>query len=229
MHWESRRCVFKKSIPWWNQVSMKRHYCYEGVNESQTASIEEKRKLPSSWLILLRIIRHLTGKDYNPSIGCRLPTSGKSAASCHPAFAGNAVCQWAAFEIMLKCLTHSHVQDCISQKTWSGLSPTRNPVHLRLWGLSLFCTRNCAKLGLWSDPKSKFYRTLVKPKVRVLWDRKSGSRPTGVSNMPSGFLYCKTGNFHKTEMFRISIGISAAGNFANYPIHMQEIVVKGRG
>ena len=113
MHWESRRCVFKKSIPWWNQGSMKRHYCCEGVNESQTASIEEKRKLPSSWLILLRIIRHLTGKDYNPSIGCRLPTSGKSAASCHPAFAGNAVCQWAAFEIMLKCLTHCHVQDCI--------------------------------------------------------------------------------------------------------------------
>ncbi len=23
-----------------------------------------------------------------------------------------------------------------SQKAWSGLSPTRNPVHLRLWGLS---------------------------------------------------------------------------------------------
>ena len=163
MHWESRRYVFKKSIPWWNQVSMKRHYCYEGVNESQTASIEEKRKLPSSWLILLRIIRHLTGKDYNPSIGCRLPTSGKSAASCHPAFAGNAVCQWAAFEIMLKCLTHSHVQDCISQKTWSGLSPTRNPVHLRLWGLSFSVLGDVPN---WDSGQTQSPSSLG-PKVRI--------------------------------------------------------------
>ena len=58
----------------------------------------------------------------------------------------------------------------------------RNPVHLRLLGLSFFCTR------FWSDPKSEFFRTLVRPKVRVLWDQKSGSRPTGVSNMPSGLI-----------------------------------------
>ncbi len=25
---------------------------------------------------------------------------------------------------------------CRTQKAWSGLSPTTNPVHLRLWGLS---------------------------------------------------------------------------------------------
>ena len=52
------------------------------------------------------------------------------------------------------------------------------------------CTRRCAKLGLWSDPKSEFYWILVRPKVRVLWDQKSVSRPTGVSNtnMPSGYM-----------------------------------------
>ena len=66
-----------------------------------------------------------------------------------------------------------------TQKTWYVLSPMRNPVHLRLWVSSLFriVTRNT---------KSEFYKTLVRPKVRVLWDRKFGSRPMGVSKMPSG-------------------------------------------
>ncbi len=57
-------------------------------------------------------------------------------------------------------------------------------------GFQYFCTRRCAKLGLWSDQKSEFYRTLVRHKVWVLWDRKSGSRPTGVSNMHSGLKHC---------------------------------------
>ncbi len=69
-----------------------------------------------------------------------------------------------------------------AQKTWSVLSPMRNPVHLRLWGL-FFSTRRYAKLGLWSNPKSEFYRDLVGPKGGVLWDRKSGSRPTWVSKL----------------------------------------------
>ncbi len=66
-------------------------------------------------------------------------------------------------------------------ETWSGLSPTTNRVHLRLWGLSFLCTMRCTKLGLWSDPKYLFCRTLVRTKVRVLWDRKTRSRPKGVS------------------------------------------------
>ena len=61
----------------------------------------------------------------------------------------------------------------VSQKTWSGLSSTRNPVHLKLWG------HNCNKGSILFNG----------PKVQVLWDRKSGSRPTRVSNMPSGLLF----------------------------------------
>ena len=33
-------------------------------------------------------------------------------------------------------------------------------------GSQFSCPRRCAKLGLWSDPKSEFYRTLG-PKVRI--------------------------------------------------------------
>ena len=40
-----------------------------------------------------------------------------------------------------------------------------------------------------SDPKSELYRTLVRPEVRVLWDQKSRSRPTAVSNISSGPFY----------------------------------------
>ena len=47
-----------------------------------------------------------------------------------------------------------------SQKTWSGLSPTRNPGLIWDSGVSVFL--------YWSDPKFQFYRTLVRPKVCVL-------------------------------------------------------------
>ena len=57
-----------------------------------------------------------------------------------------------------------------SQKTWSGLSPTRNPVHLRLWGLSFSVlgdvanwdsgeTQSPSSIGLYTDPKSEFSGT----------------------------------------------------------------------
>ena len=57
-----------------------------------------------------------------------------------------------------------------AQKTWSGLSPTRNPVNLRLWGLSFSVKGDVPNLdsdqiqgpssiGLWSDPKSEFSGT----------------------------------------------------------------------
>ncbi len=39
-------------------------------------------------------------------------------------------------------------ENVITQKTWSGLSPMRNPVHLRLWGLTFLYYRRCGKLGL---------------------------------------------------------------------------------
>ncbi len=45
-----------------------------------------------------------------------------------------------------------------SQKAWSGLSPTRNPVHLRLWGLSFPSVESQLESG----------GSLVRPKVRVL-------------------------------------------------------------
>ena len=77
-----------------------------------------------------------------------------------------------------------------TQKTWSGLSPTRNPVHLRLWGLSFSVLKDMPN---WDSKvqKSEFYRILVRPKVRVPWDRMSWSRPTGVSNKPSGIAHYK--------------------------------------
>ncbi len=57
-----------------------------------------------------------------------------------------------------------------TQKTWSGLSPKRNPVHLRLWILSFNVlwdvpswdsaqTQSLSSIGLWSDPKSEFSGT----------------------------------------------------------------------
>ena len=40
----------------------------------------------------------------------------------------------APFEEILSL--HNAKGDFISQRTWSGLSPTRNPFHLKIWGLS---------------------------------------------------------------------------------------------
>ena len=52
----------------------------------------------------------------------------------------------------------------LTQEAWSGLSPTKNPVFLIVTlGSQFFCRcRRCAKLGLWSDPKSEMPLTLVK-------------------------------------------------------------------
>ncbi len=58
--------------------------------------------------------------------------------------------------------------DSPSQKAWSAPSPTRNPVHLRLWNLYTL-TSNLLSwnilletgtlVGPWSDPKSGFSGT----------------------------------------------------------------------
>ncbi len=54
-----------------------------------------------------------------------------------------------------------------TQNTWSGLSPTMTPVHLRLWGLSFSIlgdvsnwesgqTQSPSSIEIWPDPKSEF-------------------------------------------------------------------------
>ena len=59
---------------------------------------------------------------------------------------------------------------CHTQETWSRLSPTRNQVHLRFWGLSFPVlgdvpnwdsgqTKSPSSILLWSDPKSEFSGT----------------------------------------------------------------------
>ena len=51
----------------------------------------------------------------------------------------------------------------LTQKTWSGLSPTRNPVHLRLWGLSFSVLGDMPN---WDSGQTQSPSSLG-PKVRI--------------------------------------------------------------
>ena len=62
-----------------------------------------------------------------------------------------------------------------TQQTWSGLSPMRNPVHLRLWRLSLSVLGDepswdsgPSSIGLWSDQKFEF--SVTKSPDQDLWE-----------------------------------------------------------
>ncbi len=57
-----------------------------------------------------------------------------------------------------------------SQKAWSGLSPTRNPVHLRLWGLSFPSVESQLEplfFCVWWVPGQTQSPSSLGPKVRI--------------------------------------------------------------
>ena len=64
-----------------------------------------------------------------------------------------------------------------AQKAWSGLSPTRNPVHLGLWGLSFPSVESQSELGLWWVPGHTQSPSSLGPKIRIQthWSPKNAS------------------------------------------------------
>ena len=58
--------------------------------------------------------------------------------------------------------------------------------------------------------------TLVRPKVWVLWDRKSGSRPMGVSNMPSGHRLFTRPDIHRKILHYYMVSVQGTVDLWSY-------------
>ena len=71
--------------------------------------------------------------------------------------------EWSHGKTYIPSEMYSPIAKILSQKAWSGLSPRRNPVHLRLWGLSFSVLGDVAN---WDSGQTQSPSSLG-PKVQI--------------------------------------------------------------